>query len=137
MTAQAMQIRVWATAIAAFFSWPLPNRRARRRNRAPGRVRVRAVAQADSVMAARRYRLPGRAAACLRLPADSLSPGASPAQAASRALVANRVMSPPVSATITSAVRCPIPGDRHQPGDDRRERGDRPGDQRVQLGDLG
>src|SRR6266568_6073477 len=61
MTAQAMQTRVRATAVAAFFSWPLPNRRARRRNRAPGRVRVRAVAQAASVMAARRCRLPSRA----------------------------------------------------------------------------
>lgn len=47
-----MQIRVRATAIAAFLSWPLPNRRARRRNRAPDRVRVRSVAQAASVMAA-------------------------------------------------------------------------------------
>ena len=65
---------------------------------------------AGSTMATRRCRLPVRAAACLRLPADSLSPGASPAQAASRAAVAKRAMSPPVSATITSAVRRPIPG---------------------------
>ena len=36
--------------------------------------------------------------------------GASPAQAASRAAVANRAMSPPVPAMMTSAVRCPIPG---------------------------
>src|SRR5580700_7220894 len=51
-----------------------------------------------------------RAAAFFRLPADSLSPGARPAQAASRAEVPNRVMSPPVSATMTCAVRCPMPG---------------------------
>src|SRR5271165_2788986 len=109
MTAQAMQIRVWATATAALLVLSRPNRRARRRNRAPGRLRVRA-AQADSVIAVLRCWLPLRAAAFLRLPADSLSPGASPAQAASRALVANRVMSPPVSATMTSAVRGPTPG---------------------------
>jgi hypothetical protein len=36
------------------FSLPLPNQRARRRNRAPGRVAVRQVAQAASTMAARR-----------------------------------------------------------------------------------
>jgi hypothetical protein len=35
--------RVCATAAAAFFSLPLPKRRARRRNRAPGRVALRAV----------------------------------------------------------------------------------------------
>src|SRR5215470_18649114 len=105
-----MQARVCATATAAFFSLPRPNRRASRRNRAPGLLRVRAVDQADSTSAVRRCRFPGRAAARLRLPADSLSPGASPAQAASRAGVANRAMSPPVSATITSATRWPMPG---------------------------
>src|SRR5271165_4047277 len=100
MTAQAMQIRVWATATAAVLVLSRPNRRASRRNRAPGRVRVRAAAQADSVMAVLRCWLPLRVGAFLRLPADSLSPGARPVQAASRELVVNRVMSPPVSATI-------------------------------------
>ncbi len=42
-------------------------------------------------MAVRRCTSPLRVGALLRLPADSLSPGASPAQAASRAAVANRV----------------------------------------------
>ena len=71
---------------------------------------MRETAQAPPAMAARRCGLPLRAAAFLRLPADSLSPGARPAQAASRALLVNRAMSPPVSATITCAIRCPIPG---------------------------
>src|SRR5215468_8344431 len=132
-----MLSRVCAAATAAFFSLPLPKRRARRRNRAPGRVAVRAVARAASAMAARRCWSPLRVGAFLCLPADSLSPGVSPARAASRAAVANRAMSPPVSATMTSAVRRPAPGDGDQPGDDGLERGGGGSDQLVQLGDLG
>jgi len=97
-------------ATAALFWLPLPDRRARRRNRAPGRVAVRQVAQAAPAMAVRRCTSSVRVGALLRLPADWLSLGASPAQAASRAAVGDRVMSPPVWATITSAVRCPTPG---------------------------
>src|ERR1022692_3088615 len=110
MTAQAMHSSVCATATAAFLMFSRPNRRASRRNRAPGRLAVRETAHAPSTIADFRCGLPLRAAAFLRLPADSLSPGASPAQAASRELLANRAMSPPVSATITCAMRGPIPG---------------------------
>jgi hypothetical protein len=45
-------------------------------------------------------------------------------------------MSPPVSATMTSAVRRPAPGNGDQPGDDGLERGGGGSDQPVQLGDL-
>ncbi len=70
-TAQAMHSRVRATATAAFFSLPLPNRRARRRNRAPGRVAVRQVAQAAPAMAVRRCTPPLRVGALLRLPSQA------------------------------------------------------------------
>jgi hypothetical protein len=136
MTAQAIQISVWATATAAFFSLPRPNRRASRRNRAPGRVAVRDTVHADSTSAVRRCWLPLRAAACLRLPADSLSPGASPAQAASRGggepcHVAACLGHDHLRRAGADA------GDRDQPGDDGGERLGRLGDQDVQLSDAG
>src|SRR5260370_7466507 len=101
MTAQAMQIRVWATATAAFFSLPRPNRRARRRNRAPGLVAVRETVHADSTIAVRRCWLPFRAPARFRLPADSFSPGAAPAPAATPAGVPHPRLSPPVPPPLT------------------------------------
>jgi hypothetical protein len=48
-------------------------------------------------------------------PADSCCPGHTPVQEARCPAVAKRVMSPPVSAMITSAVRWPTPGDGLQP----------------------
>ena len=120
-----------------FLLLPRPNRRATRRNRAPGRVAVRDTVHADSTSAVRRCWLPLRAAACLRLPADSLSPGASPAQAASRAGVANRAMSPPCLGHDHLRGAGADAGDRDQPGDDGGERLGRLGDQDVQLSDAG
>ena len=46
----------------------------------------------------------------LTRPADSLLPGQVPAQEARWPAVGNRLMSAPVSATITSAVRVSMPG---------------------------
>jgi len=54
--------------------------------------------------------LPGLVRVDLIRPADSLLRGQVPAQDARCPAVGNRDMSAPVSATITSAVRGPIPG---------------------------
>ena len=55
--------------------------------------------------------LPCREDVGWRCPADSWIPGATPAQAASWPAVGKRVMSVPVSTTITCAVMGPTPGD--------------------------
>ena len=52
-----------------------------------------------------RYGLPGRVCRDLTFPADSLLPGVVPAHDARCWAVGNLVMSAPVSATMTSAVR--------------------------------
>src|SRR6266498_3239925 len=57
-----------------------------------------------------RWVLPLRRRPERRLPADSLLPGASPAQAARCLAVGNRAMSTPISETTTLATRSPIPG---------------------------
>lgn len=54
--------------------------------------------------------MPGRVVLDFTLPADSLFPGVVPAQEARCLAVGNRLMSAPVSATITSAVRVLMPG---------------------------
>ena len=53
---------------------------------------------------------PGRVLADLTFPVDSLLPGVVPAQDARCLAVAKRVMSAPVSAMMTSAVKVLIPG---------------------------
>jgi len=110
------------TATAALFWLPLPDRRARRRNRTPGRVAVRQVAQAAPAMAVRRCTSSVRVGALLRLPADWLSPGASPAQAASRAAVRGpgHVAAGLGDDHLGGAL--PDPGDGDQPGDPRTHR---------------
>lgn len=60
--------------------------------------------------AAFRYLSPGRVCEDFTLPADSFWPGQTPAQDASRPGVSNTVISPPVSAMITSATVTEMPG---------------------------
>src|SRR3954470_21541701 len=106
-----MPIRVWATAKMALASPRLPKRRRKRWYCAPRWVlRVRVAAQAASTSAVRSAASPLRARPERRLPADSWLPGHSPAQDARCAAVEKRLMSVPISATITHAVRRPIPG---------------------------
>lgn len=57
-----------------------------------------------------RWLLPGRVWEDFTRPADSLDPGLTPAQEASRPGVSNRDMSAPVSVTITSATVVETPG---------------------------
>ena len=77
-TDHTMRSTVWATATAAFFLPSSPNRRIRRRSRAPGRVLVLNVAQAASTITDDRCWLPLRLPAFIRFPADSRLAGASP-----------------------------------------------------------
>src|SRR6266498_2152400 len=74
------------------------------------RVRVREAARAASMRIEQRWVLPLRRRPERRLPADSLLPGASPAQAARCLAVGNRDMSTPISEITTLATRSPIPG---------------------------
>src|SRR5215208_6457636 len=71
---------------------------------------VRVAASADSTSALRSHGLPLPVEPLLRFPADSLLPGESFAQEARWRLDGNTLMSTPISATITSALRRPTPG---------------------------
>jgi hypothetical protein len=71
---------------------------------------VRETVHADSHRAERSAASPLRAFPERRFPADSWLPGHMPAQDARCAAMGNRLMSTPISAMITSAVRLPTPG---------------------------
>src|SRR5512132_1962923 len=89
----------------------LPRRRVIRRYRSPRKVSVLLAATAASPSTRARYGLP-----CpvdpwpLRLPADSLTPGANLAHDTRCPAVGNRVMSVPSSAMSSCAASWPIPG---------------------------
>lgn len=86
-------------------------RRITRRSRAPKvQPLVRMAAPAASVRAIRSHLQPFRVAPRLRWPALALFPGHGPAQLAKCLAVGKRVMSTPISATRTSAVRCATSG---------------------------
>src|SRR5664279_6271578 len=88
-----------------------PRRAAMRRYLAEKYVSLeRDAASAAVPRAPLRYRLPGRVLVDFTLPADSLEPGAVPAQEARCPAVGNTRMSPPVSARNTSATVVEIPG---------------------------
>src|SRR4051812_38060213 len=97
----------WQTAIVALFA---PRRARSRRDWAPREVsllRVALFAHSTSVWLS--HLEPLRVLPERRLPADTSLPGRMPAQEARCLADGNVVMSPPVSATITSAARRPTP----------------------------
>ena len=134
-----MHSRVCATATAAFFSLPLPNRRASRRNRAPERRAGRGapgrpgsfdhggaqvlVAFAGGGLLA----LAGRLVTAGRQPGPGGQPGGGGEPGHVAAGLGDDHLCGPL----------PDAGDGDQPGDQPHERRGRLGDQNVQLGDLG
>jgi hypothetical protein len=128
MTAQAVHGKVCATATAAFFSLPRPNRRARRRNLAPGRLRVRAAVHAVSTSAARQVPVALTGGGVLALAGRFVVTGRQPAPGgqAGAGGEPGHVAASLGHDHLGGAL--PDPGDRHQPGDDRRERLGRCGD---------
>src|SRR5260221_9791127 len=96
-----------ATATRAFF---LPRRRANLWYWAARYVfLVWEAAHAACTNAVRKYGFPLFVLPVLRLPADSLFPGHSPAQLEIWLSEGNALMSTPISATTVSAVRLPTP----------------------------
>src|SRR5262245_55722285 len=96
-----------ATATAAVL---LPTRASSRRNVRPKTVEVVRVAQAYGTHTRRRDRLPWRVRPLRHFPALALWPGDQPAHAASRDAEPKRVMSRPISTSISRAVLALPPG---------------------------
>ena len=96
---------------------------------------MRLAAVAASIRFARSHLEPLRVLPERRLPADSSLPGHTPAQEARCLAVGNALMSPPVSAMITSAVRRWMPGIVQSASTAGCERGDLRLDRGRDLGD--
>src|SRR5437764_13819330 len=98
---------LWPTATSAFFT---PSRLDHRRYN-PGKIGPlgRDAAHATCTSIDRSHRLPLVVVPLRRLPAVWSLPGHTPAHDARWPALGNRLMSVPISATITSAAWCPTP----------------------------